>query len=136
MEAEMLVQPSRRWDVNLSGGWLHGKSTKSETILQDSFGANILLEGLPLSETPKWSFFSYVAYHVPATGIGKFSLQPELRGVGKINYSITNDPIAYDSAHVFVNLRASWESEDGTYNAKAFQIGRAHVYTPVTNATL
>src|SRR3546814_17285705 len=67
-----------------------------------------------------WSFFSYVAYHVPATGIGKFSLQPELRGVGKINYSITNDPIAYDSAHVFVNLRASWESEDGTYNAQAF----------------
>src|SRR3546814_17425990 len=29
-------------------------------------------------------------------------------------------PIAYDSAHVFVNLRASWESEDGTYNAQAF----------------
>src|SRR3546814_10656482 len=43
-----------------------------------------------------------------------------MRGVGKINYSITNDPIAYDSAHVLVNLRASWESEDGTYNAQAF----------------
>src|SRR3546814_5567044 len=86
IEAELLFQPSRRWDFNFSGGWLHGKITKSETILQDSFGANILLEGLPLSETPKWSFFSYVAYHVPATGIGKFSLQPELRGVGKINY--------------------------------------------------
>src|SRR3546814_6810383 len=63
IEAELLFQPSRRWDFNFSGGWLHGKITKSETVLQDSFGANILLEGLPLSETPKWSFFSYVAYH-------------------------------------------------------------------------
>src|SRR3546814_3192405 len=44
IEAELLFQPSRRWDFNFSGGWLHGKITKSETILQDSFGANILLE--------------------------------------------------------------------------------------------
>src|SRR3546814_6711547 len=38
IEAELLFQPSRRWDFNFSGGWLHGKITKSETILQDSWG--------------------------------------------------------------------------------------------------
>src|SRR3546814_8338818 len=32
IEAELLFQPSRRWDFNFSGGWLHGKITKSETI--------------------------------------------------------------------------------------------------------
>src|SRR3546814_11927859 len=59
IEAELIFQPSRRWDFNFYGGWMHGKITKSETILQESFGANILLEDLPLSKPPNWSFFSY-----------------------------------------------------------------------------
>lgn len=120
IETEVMLRPTRRLDVSFSGGWLHTEVSKSDVVVTNPFGVNVPLEGLPLPSVPKWSFNSYLAYHMPVAGLGEFTIQPEVRATAKINYSLTNDPLAYDKSHVFTNLRLFWDSEDGRYSAQVF----------------
>lgn len=120
IESEVAFRPTERWDIFLSAGWLDTKITDSDTIVTDSFGVPVPLEGLPLSDVPKWTFSSYLAYHLPVNGVGEFTLQPEVRGVARKNFSITADPLAGDKSHLFVNLRVFWNSEGGQFSAQAF----------------
>lgn len=120
IETEIMFSPSQYFDFHFSGGWLHGKVTKSDVILTDSFGANVPAQGLSIADVPDWTFFSYAAYHLPVSNMGTFTFQPEVRGVDKTNSSLTNDPLSGDKSHLFVNARVMWEAEDGGLNIQAF----------------
>src|SRR3546814_11895614 len=52
--------------------------------------------------------------------VGTFTFQAEGTARSKVNYSITNHPLAGDLAKTVVNFRIMWESENGRFNAQAF----------------
>lgn len=120
VETEILYSPSDRFDFNFSGGWLHGEITKSSVILTDTFNQQVPAKGLPISQIPKWTFSSYIAYHLPVDGVGRFTIQPEVTGTGAVNYSLHNEPLAHDKAHVFVNGRLIWNMERSNITLEAF----------------
>jgi iron complex outermembrane recepter protein len=119
-ETEITFRPSTSFDITASGSLIRTKITKSGIITPDSFGALIPLKGKQLVSTPRYTFNVVPAYHLPIEGVGRFTLQSEINGVARRNFSITNDPLAGDKPHIFVNLRVMWESPDGRYNAQAF----------------
>lgn len=119
-ETELTFTPNEYFDIRASGSLIRNKLTKSSIITPDSFGALIPLKGKRLVSTPRYTFNLVPAFHLPVDGVGLITLQSEINGVGQRNFSITNDPLAGDKAHVFVNLRVLWESPNGRYNAQVF----------------
>jgi iron complex outermembrane recepter protein len=120
LETEINFRPSSRWEFNFNGSLLHGKITKSDKIVADGFGRLVPLQGVKLANLPTWSFSSHLSYRQPVAGVGDFTIQPEVQGVASVNESLTQDPLAADYPHVFVNLRVFWESENHKFNAQAF----------------
>jgi iron complex outermembrane recepter protein len=120
IETEIDFRPSSRWNFNFNGSLLRGKITKSDKIVADGFGRLVPLQGVKLANLPSWSFSSYLSYTQPIAGVGDFTIQPEVQGVARVNESLTQDPLAADDPHVFVNLRLFWESESRKFNAQVF----------------
>ena len=119
-ETELTFRPSSRFEISASGALIGNKITKSSVITPNSFGVLVPLQGKRLVSTPKWTFNVIPAYHRPIDGVGELTLQSEINGISRRNFSVTNDPLAEDKAHVFVNLRLLWDSPTGRYNAQAF----------------
>ena len=119
IETEISFQPTPRWDFRFSGALIDTKITDSDVETPDAFNNRVPLEGLELPKTPGWTFNALAAYHLP-TALGRFTLQTEVNGRDKQYFSVSNDPLTLEEAHVFVNLRILWRSPDERFNAQAF----------------
>src|SRR3546814_411354 len=119
IETEIAFQPSERWDFRLSGSLIDTEITDSDVITTDAFGNNVPVEGLELVKTPTWTFNALAAHHLP-TALGRFTLQTEVNGRDKQYFSLSNDPLTLEEAHIFVNLRVLWQSTDERFSAQAF----------------
>src|SRR3546814_8492372 len=51
---------------------------------------------------------------------GSVTLQTEVNGRDKQYFSLSNDPLTLEEAHIFVNLRVLWQSTDERFSAQAF----------------
>ena len=120
VETEITYRPSRHFDVAASGSLIGNEITSSSVIVPDSFGTLVPLQGRKLVSTPEWTFNVTPAYHLPTARAGLFTVQAEVNGIASRNFSVTNDPLAEDEAHVLLNLRVLWESANKHYNAQAF----------------
>lgn len=118
-ETEVFLRPNDYWDIRASGSVLRDQMTKSDVITTDPFGAFLPLKGKRLTATPRWTFNTIAAYHVP-TEVGRFTLQVEANGRGPQYFDISNDPLSREKSHIFTNLRILWESRDRRFNAQAF----------------
>src|SRR3546814_10928466 len=74
--------------------------TDSDVITTDAFGNNVPVEGLELVKTPTWTFNALAAHHLP-TALGRFTLQTEVNGRDKQYFSLSNDPLTLEEAHIF-----------------------------------
>lgn len=121
-ELELSYVPSSRFDLTLGGGVLETRIVESTIVVRDHRApvTGIPLEGLELTQAPKWTASAVAAYHVPLGGAGRLTFQSEVSARAKIHFSITNHPLAMDPDKVVANFRVMWKSEDGRFNAQAF----------------
>lgn len=121
-ELELSYVPSDRWDITLAGGLLETRIVDSDVVVQDhrAPATGIPLEGLELTQAPKWTANGIIAHHVPLGGAGTLTLQSEATARGAMHFSITNHPLAKVPEKIVVNFRVMWKSDDGRFNAQAF----------------
>lgn len=121
-ELELSYSPSSRWDFTLGGGLLHTRIVESDVVVRDHRAplTGIPLEGLELTQAPKWTANGVISYHVPLGGAGRLTFQSEATARSKVHFSITNHPLAMDRAKMVANFRVMWKSDDGRFNAQAF----------------
>lgn len=121
-ELELNYAPSSRWDLTLGGGLLRTKIVDSDVVVRDHRApvTGIALEGMELTQAPKWTANGVIAHHVPLGGAGTLTFQSEATARSAMHFSITNHPLAKDLAKLVVNFRVMWKSDDGRFNAQAF----------------
>lgn len=122
VELELAYAPSSRWDFKLGGGLLETRIVDSDVVVRDhrSPVTGIPLEGLELTQAPKWTANGVAAYHVPLGRAGTLTFQSEASARSAIHFSISNHPLAMDPDKFVANFRVMWESDDGQFNAQAF----------------
>lgn len=122
VELEIAYTPNQRWDFTLGGGLLDTEIVDSDVVVSDhrAPGLGIPLEGLELTQAPKWTANAVVAHHLPLGGAGTLTLQSEANARSKLHYSITNHPLARDEVKLVANFRVMWKSQDDKFSAQAF----------------
>ncbi len=115
-ELEFNMVPSSRWELGLGVGLLR---TQIHADATTAIGG-VPLDGKEAPASPAASINGLIRYHHPLGDRGRASPQLDFSWKDDFFFNPDNDGFEHQDAYGLLNLRGTWRSDSGRYEASAF----------------